>query len=161
MLCTCLCSQQFPPDASPGLRKRYGPHCKSSCDSNGRCLRSGPAHHHQQSRATWVNCAIQVSPDERESFQQLVLESCGWGIVHLKCLLSWMRILHLVSFFFNQRNTQSRQWLYQRLSNKYKEHVDHRGVLGRLTGLFWMSMPNDCVYRESEFALWCIQILIH
>ena len=64
-------------------------------------------------------------------------------------------------FFFNQRNTQSRQWLYQRLSNKYKEHPDHRGVLGRLTGLFWMSMPNDCVYRESEFALWCIQILIH
>ena len=100
VLCTCLCSQQFPPDASPGLRKPYGPHCKSSCDSNGRCLRSGPAHHHQQSRATWVNCAIQVSRDERESFQQLVLESCGWGIVHLKCLLSWMRILHLVSFFF-------------------------------------------------------------
>ena len=100
VLCTCLCSQQFPPDASPGLRKPYGPHCKSSCDSNGRRLRSGPAHHHQQSRATWMNCAIQVSPDERESFQQLVLESCGWGIIHLKCLLNWMRILHLVSFFF-------------------------------------------------------------
>ena len=100
VLCTCLCSQQFPPDASPGLRKPYGPHCKSSCDSNGRCLRSGPAHHHQQSRATWMNSAMQVSPDERESFQQLVLESCGWGIIHLKCLLNWMRILHLVSFFF-------------------------------------------------------------
>ena len=100
VLCTCLCSQQFPPDASPGLRKPYGPHCKSSCDSNGRRLRSGPAHHHQQSRATWMNSAMQVSPDERESFQQLVLESCGWGIIHLKCLLNWMRILHLVSFFF-------------------------------------------------------------
>lgn len=97
-----------------------------------------------------------------ESFQLLVLESCGWGIIHLKCLLNWMRILHLVSFFLlNQRNAQSRQWLYQRLSDKYQEHPDHSGVLGRLTGLFWMSTPNDCVNRESEFALWCIQILIH
>lgn len=100
VLCTCLCSQQFLPDSSPGLCKPYGPPCKSSCDSNGRCLCSGPAHRHQQSRATWVNCVIQVSPDERKSFQQLVLESCGWGIIHLKCLLNWMQILHLVSFFF-------------------------------------------------------------
>ena len=161
-MCTCLYSRQFPPDTSPGLRRPYGPHCKSSCDSNGRRLRSGPAHRHQQSRATWVNCVIQVSPEGRESFQLLVLESCGWGIIHLKCLPNWMRILHSVSFFLlNQRNAQSRQWLYQRLSDKYQEHPDHSGVLGRLTGLFWMSTPYDCVNRESEFALWCIQILIH
>lgn len=49
-----------------------------------------------------MNCALQVLPDEKEAFQPLVLESWGQGIRHLKCLVNWMRILHLVSlsFFF-------------------------------------------------------------
>lgn len=161
MLCTCLCSQQFPPDTSPGLRRPYGPHCKSSCDSNGRHLRSGPAHRHQQPRATWVNCAIQVSPDENP-FSYWYWRAAAGELYTLNVFSTGCEFCTWCLFFLlNQRNAQSRQWLYQRLSDKYQEHPDHSGVLGRLTGLFWMSTPNDCVNRESEFALWCIQILIH
>lgn len=90
LLCMCLCSQWFPSDTSPGSPRPYCPCCKSSCDSSCRRLCSGPAHCHQQPGATWVNCALHVSPDERESFQQLVLDSWGWGIIHLKRLVNWM-----------------------------------------------------------------------
>lgn len=105
-----------------------------------------------------MNCALQVLPDEKEAFQPLVLESWGQGIRHLKCLVNWMRILHLVSlsfffFFFNQGNTQSRQWLYQRLSNKYKELPGRRHAR-RYTASRRMSAADECVWGKPEFALY-------
>lgn len=67
-----------------------------------------------------------------------------------------------VFFFFLIKlggSTQSRQWLNQRLSARYKETPDHRGLLRRLTGSLQMCVwgVRVCpVAHLNPYTLRCI-----
>lgn len=110
-----------------------------------------------------MNYALQVSPDERQSFQRLVLGS--WG--HRNILINTLNVLStgckfctwcLLLFFFklNYKEVPRADTGYTKGYQTNARKILVIGVLGRLPGLLPTSIPGDCVY-----ALWHIGILIH
>lgn len=105
-----------------------------------------------------MNCALQVSLDERESFGQVVWESWGQGIL----LINTLKVLStgcefctwcLLFFCFNQMTKECPE------PSKNTKTILILGVRWEVSWVTQTSIPSDSVYWESPFARQHIGIL--